>query len=335
MSLPRICFTSAHAVQLLLDGDRPEVRPGGLVIRNRATVISPGTELACLAGHESSWFRFPKVPGYCAVGVVEAIDGEAGGWKVGDEVVHYGGHQQWQAADPASDFLCRVPAGVAPEHAAFVHLATIAMTAVRQSTIHLGDDVAVTGLGLIGNLAAQLAALQGGRVMALDPDACKVGLAQRCGLAGAVQGTCVTAVAQARSWLQGRGFSTLIEATGRSATMVEALPLLGRFAEVVLLGTPRAACAMDLTAVLREFHLADRALTLKPAHEWLRPVAADPFVKHSFARDSRIVLELIAAGQLHVDELITHRLKPDAAPAAYRALAQGGAGYGGVVIDWT
>jgi threonine dehydrogenase-like Zn-dependent dehydrogenase len=168
-----------------------------------------------------------------------------------------------------------------------------------------------------------------------DPDAFRVGLAKACGLSDVLPGGPAAQAEAAGQLLAGRGFSTLIEASGRAATTVEALPLMARTGEVLLLGTPRAAHQTDLAAVLRAFHLADRALTLKPAHEWIRPVAEDRFTKHSFVRDNRIALDLIASGRLRIAPLVTHTLTPQEAPAAYRDLAAGKPGYSGVVITWS
>lgn len=331
----RIEFVAKGVVACQRDGVVVEPQAREVLIRNHSTLVSPGTELACLAGHESAWFVFPKVPGYCAAGEIVAVGSAVTDWVVGDRVLHYGGHQRWQTALPGLDFLCRLPAEVTWEHAPFARLATIAMTALRQSRIELGDDVLVTGLGLVGTLAAQLAGLQGAHVSAIDPDPVRVAMAQACGIRGAIAGTAATSAADVRRDHGNRGISTLIEASGRAATVLEALPLMARTGEVLLLGTPRAPCPTDLTAFLREFHLADRALTLRAAHEWIRPVEDDRFVKHSFARDSRVALEAIAAARLQVDPLITHRITPDQAPAVYRDLAAGTAGIGAVVIDWT
>jgi 2-desacetyl-2-hydroxyethyl bacteriochlorophyllide A dehydrogenase len=330
----RLVVAAAGVLELRRDGQAPVCAPDQVLIRNRRTLVSPGTELACLAGLESSWFPFGSVPGYCAAGEIVAVGAEVQGWSAGERVLHYGGHRQWQAAVPGRDFLCRLPEGVEWDHAPFARLATIAMTALRQAHIELGDDVLVTGLGLVGNLAAQLAALQGAAVTALDPAAERVAFARACGLDGAITGTATSGAAAAQTACARRGFSALIEASGRAATLVEALPLLARGAEVMLLGTPRAAFNTDLAAVLRSFHLADRALTLRAAHEWVRPVEDDRFVKHSFARDSRVALAAIASGRLAVAPLITHRIRPEQAPAVYRELAAGGAGIGAVVIGW-
>src|ERR1035437_6478559 len=47
-------------------------------------------------------------------------------------------------------------------------LGSIAMNAVRTARIELGDVVAVIGLGLVGQLVAQLVRLQGGVAVGID-----------------------------------------------------------------------------------------------------------------------------------------------------------------------
>src|SRR6185503_1148730 len=47
-------------------------------------------------------------------------------------------------------------------------LGSIALNAVRTAAIQLGDTVAVIGLGLVGQLVAQLVKLQGGVVIGID-----------------------------------------------------------------------------------------------------------------------------------------------------------------------
>ena len=61
-----------------------------------------------------------------------------------------------------------VPDGVSLEHACFTTLGSIALHAVSTANIGLGETVAVIGLGLVGQLVAQLARLQGGTVVGID-----------------------------------------------------------------------------------------------------------------------------------------------------------------------
>jgi threonine dehydrogenase-like Zn-dependent dehydrogenase len=333
MRNPQIIFAAPNRVEVL-DGPAPAAPgPQQVRVRNRYSMVSPGTELACLSGAEW-WFALPSPSGYCAVGAIEAVGPGVDAWKVGDLVLHYGSHQAWQVLDLAKDAIFPVPTSVPLHQAPAARLATIAMTALRQSEIELGDTVLVTGLGPVGNLAAQLAALQGARVIGCDLDASRLALARTCGLTDCLAGSPETQVEAMQALTNGEGASVLIEATGRAATAQAALPLLGQNAEVILLGTPRQSCPTDLTGFLMPFHLATRALRLKPAHEWIYPVRHDPFVKHSFTRNTRIVFDLIAAKRLRLDPLITQVVPPSEAPAMYEGLRQRRPDLVGVVFDW-
>lgn len=114
------------------------------------------------------------------------------------------------------------------------------------------------------------------------------------------------------------------------------LPLVGRYGEVILLGTPRGAYETNLTAVLSHVHLDGLGnVTFKGAHEWRYPVPRDPFVKHSILRNAELALDLIRSGDLQVAPLHTHTLKPEQAQEAYDGLKNKKDKYIGVVFDWT
>jgi len=308
-----------------------------LLIQTRYSLISAGTELACLSGVEG-WFGFPGTPGYAAVGEVVAMGAQVSDWSIGDIVYCMGGHSQYQCLDRSNPrALCvKVPAGMDQPQAVFTRMVCVAFTALRVSNIELGDYVAVIGLGLVGNFAAQLAGLQGGRVIGLDLSARRVELARACGIDHALMMNPATVEDDVADISGGAGVTTLIEATGNPRALPPALPLVGRFGEVILLGTPRGAYETDLTEVLRHVHLDGLGnLTFKGAHEWRYPVPRDAFVKHSIQRNAELTLELIRDGRLRVAPLHTHTLKPELAEEAYMGLKHKRDDYIGVVFDWT
>ena len=308
-----------------------------LLIQTHYSLISAGTELACLSGVEA-WFPFPGTPGYASVGEVVDVGGQVTDFALGDIVYSMGGHQQYQRLDSSNPrALCvKVPAGMNLAQAVFTRMVCVAFTALRVSTIELGDYVAVTGLGLVGNFAAQLAGLQGGRVIGLDLSGRRVELARACGVAHALVLNPATLEEDAAAITGGAGVTTLIEATGNPRALPPALPLVGRYGEVILLGTPRGAYESDLTEVLRHVHLDGLGnVTFKGAHEWRYPVPRDAFVKHSIRRNAELTLELIRAGELQVAPLHSHTLKPEQAEQAYNGLKHQKDEYIGVVFDWT
>ncbi len=322
----------------VIDDDIGQLRPTDVLVRTRYSLISAATELACLSGSQA-WFPFPATPGYAAVGEVVEVGSAIEGVAPGDIVHYWGGHKQHNLIDTTRpQHIClKTPADLPLELAPFTRMAIIAMTALRVSKIELGDYVGVLGLGVVGNLAAQLAGLQGARVIGLDLSRGRIELARRCGIPHALVADSATLKAEVDAITGGQGVSTLIEATGVPAALPPALPLVGRYGEVILLGTPRGVHETDLTSSLLDYiHLHGHGnITFKGAHEWRFPVARDPYVKHSMERNSKIAMDLIRKGELRVKPLHTHTLSPLDAEQGYRGLQREKDAYIGVVFDWT
>ena len=113
--------------------------------------------------------------------------------------------------------VTRVPEAVAFEHACFATLGSIAMNAVRIANIGLGDTVAVIGLGLVGQLVAQLARLQGGVCIAIDLKQDRVELARQLGAQHALVGSSSTEE-PVNSLTGGRGADCVIVAAAAKSS---------------------------------------------------------------------------------------------------------------------
>ncbi len=195
----------------------PQLKPGHLLVATRASLISAGTERMVvdfarksLAGKARSrpdlvrktldkarrdgiaaTFRAvlarldePLPLGYSAAGEIVAIGaGLEGAFTVGQRVAVAGAglanHAELNLI-PRS-LAAPIPDDVGDEAASFATLVAIAMHAVRNLRAGLGDIVAVIGVGLVGQLAVQLLALQGARVCAFDYDPARLALAKNCG----------------------------------------------------------------------------------------------------------------------------------------------------------
>ena len=338
MKISSVLFTAPGQVEFgQIEADYESLGDTEVLVRALYTLVSAGTELACLSGREY-WFKMPATPGYASVGEVTAVGEGVKDFAPGDLVYSMGGHQQYTRIDTGDERgLCvKLPAGIAPQQAVFTRMVCVAFTALRVSTIELGDRVGVLGLGLVGNFAAQLAGLQGAQVIALDLSERRVKLAAACGVAQPMVINADTVAEDVAALTGGQGVSTLIEATGIPRALPPALPIVGQFGEVILLGTPRGEYQADLTDVLSYVHLNGRgSLTFKGAHEWRFPIKRDGFVKHSIQRNAEIALALIQSGALQVAPLHTHTLPPAEAAQAYAGLKQQPDDFIGVVFDWT
>ncbi|MCC3375204.1 zinc-binding alcohol dehydrogenase [Cohnella sp. REN36] len=308
--------------------------PKEALVKKKFTLISPGTELACLSGREG-WFPMPGVPGYAAVSEIVEVGAEVREFKPGDVVFHYGDHSAYQVV-PAEGVFLKAPEDVPLSWIPFVRLATVAFTSVRVSNIELGDAVVVTGLGLVGHMASQLAKLQGASLYGVDLSPRRLQLAEEVGIDAALHPEQVDVLEEVLKRTNGEGVSALIEATGVPKAAVDNLPLLAQYGELILLGSPRGEYRTDVTELLNYVHLNNQgSITIRGAHEWRYPVAPDPFVKHSLVRNSQIVFRLMAQRKLQVEPLISHVLRPEQAAEAYEGLRNDKERYAGVLFDWT
>ncbi|WP_435165874.1 zinc-dependent alcohol dehydrogenase [Paenibacillus glycanilyticus] len=334
MNNKKVVFTAPWQVEFHEDAFHiAKLGERELLVKKRFTLISPGTELACLSGNEG-WFAMPGIPGYSSVSEVIGIGEEVQGFKPGDYVFHYGDHSLYSVI-PSGGILLKAPSDLPLHWVPFTRMASVAITSIRVSEIELGDYVAVTGLGLVGNMAAQLASLQGASVIGIDLSGPRLEAATASGIGHALPSD-PKVHEHINEITGGKGVSTLIDATGIPKVVTEGLPWVAKYGEVVLLGSPRGEYQGNITELLNYIHLDGQGcLTFKGAHEWRFPVEPDAFVKHSLTRNSQIVFELMKRKKLAIEPLISHILKPEQAVQAYEGLRNDKDHYHGVLFDWS
>ncbi|MEU4584378.1 bi-domain-containing oxidoreductase [Kitasatospora aureofaciens] len=200
----------------VLDVPVPGCKPGGVLVRSAFSLISTGTELmkvseagmSMLGKARSRPDQVAKVVqsvavnglpatyrkvmgkldsytplGYSLCGVVEQVGAGIDDVKVGDLVACAGNEHALHAEVNwvPRNLYVPVPDGLAPRHAAFGTVGSIALQGVRQGEPQLGEVALVIGLGLIGQLVVQLLAAAGVRVVGADPDPVRCELAERLG----------------------------------------------------------------------------------------------------------------------------------------------------------
>lgn len=335
MNNRKIVFESPWQVDVIEeDFIKQNLNEQEVLVRKIYSLISPGTELAMLSGKES-WAHLPTTPGYASVSeIVERGEGVKH-FKAGDIVFHYGDHSEFQVVTTTGTFL-KVPEYLDLRWVPFTRMATVAFTAIRVSQIELGDFVSVAGLGLVGNMAAQLAKLQGANIIGVDLSKERLRIAQDCGVNFTLNGVSGTVKQQISEFTKGVGVSTHIEASGVSKVAVESLEWIAKLGEIIFLGTPRGEYNTDVTEVFKSCHLMGKGcITFKGAHEWRYPVEPNEFAKHSLVRNSNIVFELMKQKRLQIEPLISHVLKPEQAKEAYEGLKNNKDQYNGVLFDWS
>jgi 2-desacetyl-2-hydroxyethyl bacteriochlorophyllide A dehydrogenase len=323
------------------------LQPTEALLGTRYSLICPGTELWALTelwgeGGVGEWTpppsRYPFPVGYTGVCEILDVGSAVTDFRPGDMVFAYGArHASHAKVDITREGIpyLKVPREMDLRYVPFVRLAAIAITALRVSEGELGDFVAVQGLGLVGNLAAQLFRLAGFKVIGIDTSEGRLAAARNCGIKRLVNPATVPLKDAVMELTGGAGCEVSVDAIGNPSLIKGLCEITGRLGEVILLGSPRGRFETDVTPLLNHVHLWPMgSLTFKGAHEWRFPLYQAPGTKHSLERNSRIIFDLITEGQLLIEPLITHVLPAEKAAEAYDGLLNHKDRYLGVLFDW-
>lgn len=303
----------------------------GVLVANDCTAVSTGTETynwihGAEPGNEP---RFPRTTGYCNAGTVLEVGRRVSHVKSGDRVAGQGKH--------ASHDILRadyqpVPPGVPARAAAWMVMCAIAMRGVRRGPVELGHAVAVLGLGVVGQLAATLARLAGAMpLIAIDLDGDRLARAGARGADVTLNPADVDDLQTAvRAHCRADGADIVIEATGKPDVYPTALGLVCAAGRLVALGSPRGTVNLDL---FPEVHL--REVCVVGAFQPITPERDHVYYHWTKDRDRALILRLMAAGRLPVEDLVTHVARPGQCHDIYTMLADRPGAALGVVFEWT
>jgi predicted dehydrogenase/threonine dehydrogenase-like Zn-dependent dehydrogenase len=334
----------------------PAVAPGQVLVRSSASLVSAGTErmlvefgkasLLDKARQQPDKVRMvldkartdgigptirsvkakldqPLPLGYSNVGTVIEIGDGVSGFSVGDRVVSNGHHAEVVCV-PAN--LCaHIPAGVDDESAAFTVLGAIALQGIRLLQPTLGENVVVTGLGLIGLLTVQLLRANGCSVLGIDPDLERCKLAESFGTATCCLASGDNPLEVANQLSSGRGVDgVIITASTKSNEPVhQAAMMCRKRGRIVLVGVT----GLELSRA--DFYEKELSFQVSCSYG---PGRYDPnyeekgqdypfgLVRWTEQRNFEAVLGLMASGDIDVGKLISHRFPIDQAASAYEVL---------------
>jgi 2-desacetyl-2-hydroxyethyl bacteriochlorophyllide A dehydrogenase len=338
MQIQQVVVTGQNQVELQCDVlDEQPLGPNELLIESEWTFISTGTELANYTGREpkvfqpGTWCAYPWKSGYANCGIVQAVGQQVKRAQPGDRVFTYGRHASAFKYD-ASRLVVRVPDDIDPAVAAASRMAGVAATALIVSEMRGNPWVAVFGLGLVGNLAAQMFRIRGCRVIGVDPVEARRRLAERCGLEYTVGGSPAEAQQAIADLTSGKLADITVDAVGDSRVVMQALKATANLGQVVIVGSPRVSVQGDLTELLSNVHL--RLITIRGALEWCLPMYPDVGNHISQYSKQEMIFDWLHRGELHIEPLISHRLAPAQIKEGYEGLLHLSNVYTGVLLDW-
>ncbi|NIK62024.1 zinc-binding dehydrogenase [Kribbella shirazensis] len=324
-------FTSPRHAEVVEYADDP-VGPHDVRLETFYSGISAGTELTAYRGSNpylsSTWDADRRlfVPGdsthaypldgwgYEEVGRIADVGDEVDAALAGQLVWGAWGHRTSavRAADWAKDRL--LPEGSTPITGIFAKIGAIALNAVLDADIHVGETVAVFGAGVPGQIVAMLARLNGGRVIVVDPVEGRRELARKLGAADALDPTTGDVAERIRAVTGNRGADVVIEMSGSYQALHEAVRAVAYSSRVVASGFFQGEAAP--VRLGEEFH-----------HNRVSIIGSQisgvaPHLMHRWdeLRMSRTVLELERDGVLPLRELITHVTPAEQAAGAFEML---------------
>ncbi|MBI4023495.1 MAG: zinc-binding dehydrogenase [Verrucomicrobia bacterium] len=317
--------------------DATVLKPREIAVRVEFTAISPGTECANYLALDPDvfipgrWCAYPWQPGYSGIGRVIAVGSETEEFRVGDLVAGVIRHGTHIMLDADSTVL-RVDPAINLEHASFFRLVSIAMTPIQVVRNDPLPTVGVWGMGMIGNLTAQLLQRAGGRVIGIDPLPERCALATKCGIRQTLDPTDPKFAEQVSGITGGEGFDITVDTTGHASTTLAMPEFTRRCGQMILMTHWRSQPVLDAT---RFFHgVFVKGITLRGAHECVpgsEPcVNAVELQRRKWAK----ILREIATGDLAIEPLISHRIKPVRCKEAYEGLCFDRSKWWGVVVDW-
>lgn len=326
-----VSFTSPCVAEVVPDPER-SLGPDEVRLRTLYSGISAGTELTAYRGSNpyltKKWdegrrlfvdgettFSYPVDGwGYEEVGEVVEVGSQAHGVHVGDRIWGTWGHRT-ETVQQTDRAAARVLApGADPRIGIFSQIAAIGLNVVLDADIHIGETVAVFGLGVPGQIVAQLARLNGGRVIAVDGIAARRELALELGADLVLDPSDGEVAERIRELTAGRGADVCLEVTGNYRALHEAIRSVAYSSRVCAAGFMQGdGVGLRLG---EEFHhnrvsvICSQISGVAPAlqHRW------DGF------RLAKTAMDLATAGRLRLLELITHTMPLAEAGAAFALL---------------
>ena len=326
-------FTEPRSAEIVEDQE-VAIRPDEVLLRTLYSGISAGTELTAYRGtnpylnrrwdNDSRLFVEGEVGltfpvdgwGYEEVGEVVEVGADASGVAIGDRVWGTWGHRS-HTVQPAARASTRIlPPDVDARIGMFSQIGAIGLNLVLDADIHIGETVVVFGLGVPGQIAAQFARLNGGRVIGVDHLASRRDLALKLGADVVLDPADCSVANQVRDLTEGQGADVCLEVSGNYAALHEAIRTVAYNSRVCVAGFMQGEGAG--LRLGEEFHHNRVSLICSQIS------GVSPTVQHrwDFERLCRTAIDLSIQGRLRLTELITHTFPFDQAPEAFQLLDQ-------------
>jgi len=335
--MPRKLQLIAPRKLVLAEYDKEFLPPNGVRAKAVMSGISHGTEMNQFCGtapiqhkrkdlerqifvDDDSWQPYPREIGYEWVGQVVEVGPESVGFRPGDFVhlpVH---HRETHVFETPGETIYGaikpLPEDLPPEKAVMLSLAGVALQAIHDAHIKLGDRVAVFGLGVIGLFTLQFARMNGASwIDAVDPIDSRRSLAETLGADFAVDPLSADTGLEIKSNGPVRGADIAIEVSGNYAALHEAIRCVRVGGTIVAAGYYQGG-GTDLRLGEEWHHNRVTMVSSMGSHHC--PHRDFPLWDRGRVQDE--TARLLAGGELKTDGIDLHRVPFEDAQSAYDSI---------------
>ncbi len=325
-----VLFTSPGVAEFS-EIDLPETDDDKVLVRTEYSAISGGTEKANLFGSPNTPAGFPRWLGYSSCGRVVEIGNKVTRCKVGDRVIVYHGHHTNYNLVPEADVFVVPYDDLSSLDCAFVIIAAMGLGGLRKTRLEFGESGMVFGMGILGVFALNFMKLSGAvPVIAADFSEKRRLLALQNGADYAFDPREEGFADKVKRITGGKGVNAIVEVTGSSAAMLNALDCAAWQARIALLGCTRVSdCSVDY---YRQVHCP--GIELIGAHNFVRP-KVDSYPYHwTNEDDCMAIMKMMNMGRLDCSKIITEVVNPQDGKFVYERLANDPDFPTGIAFDW-
>lgn len=342
---------------------RPHCGPDQVLVETAFTLISSGTEASTLAKTPTElarqvlrdpWTRnavkdlllqgglrqavrrvrdelnLLRPVGYSGAGTVIATGAHVSGITAGDRVA-FAAQGHAEIVCPSRNHVARVPDRVGLSDAAFVTVGGIAIQGVRRAEVEIGHWIAVVGLGLVGQLVAQVLRAAGCRVIGIDVNGERIALCRSLGAEHGIDSTACDPVRVVRELTGGHGVDrTVICAASQDGSVAnQAMEMTRKQGRVVSVGLVKMHLERH-PFFLRELDFSfSRAYgpgSYDPSYERGRVDYPYHYVRWTEQRNLQEFLRLLRDGEVRLAPLVRATYPLEQAQAAYGEIGRAGSG---------
>lgn len=250
--------------------------------------------------------------GYSVAGEVIKVGADVSTLKVGDKVAAAGAglanHAEY--VNVPINLVIKLPDNVTTQQASTVTLGGIAMQGVRRADAKLGEFVLVVGAGILGLLTVQFLKASGTKVAVTDIDSSRLELAKKLGADIAINPMIDDCISMVTQWSKGHGADKTIftAATSSNTPLSEAFQMTRKKGTLVMVGVSgNEVNREDIYAKELDFKISTSYGPGRYDSSYEDKGIDYPYayVRWTENRNMESYLELIASGNVSVDELIS------------------------------